>query len=277
MVAGTKTKIPFLTIETKDPHIIIRTEDLEIGYRKKQHETLIASGINIEVKEGELLAVIGVNGVGKSTFLRTLSGVQPQLSGKIFINSIDRNNIPSEKLAELISLVLTEQPLSKNLSVAELVALGRQPYTNWIGTLTPEDRKKVKQALELVNIQELQHKKCYELSDGQLQKTLIARALAQDTPIMILDEPTSHLDMYHKAQVLKLLKQLSQQTKKAIVFATHEINLALQLCDKLVLMKKGQLVQGSPQELIQKGAFDDIFPSDLIVFDSATQSFRIKS
>ncbi|GAB2772792.1 ABC transporter ATP-binding protein [Actinomadura fibrosa] len=224
-----------------------------------------------------MLAVIGVNGVGKSTFLRTLSGVQPQLSGKIFINSIDRNNIPSEKLAELISLVLTEQPLSKNLSVAELVALGRQPYTNWIGTLTPEDRKKVKQALELVNIQELQHKKCYELSDGQLQKTLIARALAQDTPIMILDEPTSHLDMYHKAQVLKLLKQLSQQTKKAIVFATHEINLALQLCDKLVLMKKGQLVQGSPQELIQKGAFDDIFPSDLIVFDSATQSFRIKS
>ena len=223
------------------------------------------------------MAVIGVNGVGKSTFLRTISGVQPQLSGKIFISGRDRSNISSEKLADLISVVLTEQPLSKNLSVAELVALGRQPYTNWLGNLTSNDRQKVKQALELVKIEEIQHKKCYELSDGQLQKALIARALAQDTPVMILDEPTSHLDMYHKAQVLQLLKKLSRQTKKAIIFATHEINLALQLCDQMILMKKNGILQGSPQELIQKGAFDDIFPSDLIVFDSASQSFKIKS
>lgn len=256
---------------------ILRTENLSIGYKKKQLEKVIASEINIDVAKGELVALIGINGVGKSTFLRTISGVQHSLSGNVFINSKDLNQIPPEELARMISLVLTEQPLSKNLGVAELVALGRQPYTNWIGSLSAEDRKMVKKALALVKIEELQDKKCYELSDGQLQKVLIARALAQNTPVMILDEPTSHLDMYHKAQVLKLLKELSVNTQKAIIFATHEINLALQLCDKIILMKPGEILQDSPQQLIRKGAFESIFPSDLIVFDPATESFRIKT
>ena len=223
------------------------------------------------------MAVVGVNGVGKSTFLRTLSGIQPALTGKVKIGGEDLDNIASENLAKKISLVLTEQPLSKNLSVAELVALGRQPYTNWIGRLTAEDRKMVKKALDLVKIGELQDKKCYELSDGQLQKVLISRALAQDTPVMILDEPTSHLDMYHKAQVLKLLKNLSQDTGKAIIFATHEINLALQLCDRIILMKPDEVIEDAPKQLIQKGHFESIFPQDLIVFDRNTESFRIKT
>lgn len=220
---------------------------------------------------------MGINGVGKSTFLRTISGIQPALSGKIEIAREEFSSISPEKLATKISLVLTEQPLSKNLSVAELVALGRQPYTNWIGTLAAEDRKMVKKALALVRIEELQAKKCFELSDGQLQKVLISRALAQNTPLMILDEPTSHLDMYHKAQVLKLLKDLSLNTRKAVIFATHEINLALQLCDKIILMKPDKVVQDTPQQLIQKGHFEDVFPEDLIVFDRTTESFRIKT
>lgn len=264
-------------MKTTATNSILRTEDLSIGYKKKQLEKIVASGINVDVAEGELVALIGINGVGKSTFLRTISGVQPSLSGSIFINSENRNEIPPENLARMISLVLTEQPLSKNLGVAELVALGRQPYTNWIGSLTAEDRNMVKKALALVKIEELQDKKCYELSDGQLQKVLIARALAQDTPVMILDEPTSHLDMYHKAQVLKLLKELSQTTQKAIIFATHEINLAVQLCDKIILMKPGEILQDTPRQLIQEGAFQSIFPSDLIVFDPTTESFRIKT
>ena len=223
------------------------------------------------------MAVVGINGVGKSTFLRTISGIQPALSGEIRLSGKELGSIASEEMATQISLVLTEQPISKNLSVAELVALGRQPYTNWIGRLTAEDRKMLKNALAMVRIEDLQQKKCYELSDGQLQKVLIARALAQDTPLMILDEPTSHLDMYHKAQVLKLLKDLSLCTHKAIIFATHEINLALQLCDKIILMKPGEVVQDTPQQLIQKGHFESIFPQDLIVFDRTTESFRIKT
>ena len=264
-----------LFIKNSGQHSILKTENLSIGYLKKKQKNLIASGINTEILEGQLVAVVGVNGVGKSTFLRTISGIQPALGGDVFIHGKNRRSISSEDLATFISLVLTEQPLSRNLSVKDLVSLGRQPYTNWIGSLSEDDTAKINKALELAQIQELKDRRCYELSDGQLQKTLIARALSQDTPLMILDEPTSHLDIYHKAQVLKLLKVLSASTGKGILFATHEINLALQLCDSIILMKKGEVQQGSPDELIARKAFENLFPKDLIVFDESTRTFRI--
>ena len=240
-------------------------------------ENLIASNIRLEVKEGELVAIIGVNGVGKSTLLRSLSGVQPPLKGEIFIGGESLKTITPGKLSELISIVLTEQPISKNLSVFELIALGRQPYTNWIGSLTDFDQEHIKNAMKMVDIEFLEHKKCYELSDGQLQKVLIARAIAQDTPLIILDEPTTHLDIYHQAYVLKLLKDLTQQTNKGILFATHEINLALQLCDRIVLMHENKVISGSPEELIRADVFSNMFPRDLIIFDKRSHSFRIKT
>ncbi len=256
-------------------NIILSTRDLQIGYRSKKTQTLIASNINIEIAEGELVGLIGINGVGKSTLLRSLTGVQEPLEGLVSIGGEDLRIIPSEKLSELISIVLTEQPISKNLSVFELIALGRQPYTNWIGTLTSRDREFINNALKLVDITDLQHKKCYELSDGQLQKVLIARAIAQDTALVVLDEPTTHLDIYHQAYVLKLLKDLTKRTNKGILFATHEINLAIQLCDRIILMQKDIVNIGSPGDLIQNGAFAKMFPADLIFFDDQSQSFKI--
>ncbi|MEP6260466.1 MAG: ABC transporter ATP-binding protein [Gillisia sp.] len=261
----------------KTSNIILSTENLNVGYRNRKEETLVASHINMEVKEGELVAIIGVNGVGKSTLLRSLCGVQEALKGEIFIGGNSLKTISSEKLAELISIVLTEQPISKNLSVFELIALGRQPYTNWIGTLNLTDLEHIKEALRLVGIESLEHKKCYELSDGQLQKALIARAIAQDTPLVILDEPTTHLDIYHQAYVLKLLKNLTQQTNKGILFATHEINLALQLCDRIVLLHDNKVTTGTPTQLIEEDVFSNMFPGDLIVFDKQSQSFKIKT
>lgn len=230
----------------------------------------------MEINEGELVGLIGINGIGKSTLLRTLGRMQPSLRGEIFVKSENLDLLSPHKLSRLISVVLTRQPIAKNLSVAELVALGRQPFTNWLGNLSFEDRQQTKNALELVDLEKLREKKCYELSDGQFQKVLIARALAQETPLIILDEPTSHLDMYHKAQVFQLLKKLSAETKKGILFATHEINLAIQLCDKIILMNNKEIIQGSPQELIEKEVFRNIFPSDLIVFDPGSQSFKVK-
>lgn len=215
--------------------------------------------------------------MGKSTLLRSLSGVQEILNGEVFINGSPLKKFSPQQLAEQISVVLTEQPISKNLSVFELIALGRQPYTNWIGTLSSNDISQIKQAIKLVDIESIQYKKCYELSDGQLQKALIARALAQDTPLVILDEPTTHLDIYHQAYVLKLLKSLSFQTKKSILFSTHEINLALQLCDRIILMQKNHVTIGSPSELIENDVFSNLFPSDLIVFDKISNSFKIKT
>jgi len=209
--------------------------------------------------------------------LRSLSGVQEILNGEVSINGSPLKKLSSQQLAEQISVVLTEQPISKNLSVFELIALGRQPYTNWIGKLSSNDISQIKQAIKLVDIESIQYKKCYELSDGQLQKVLIARALAQDTPLVILDEPTTHLDIYHQAYVLKLLKSLSFQTKKSILFSTHEINLALQLCDRIILMEKNHVTIGSPSELIENDVFSNLFPSDLIVFDKISNSFKIKT
>lgn len=262
-------------MQTEKSNIVLKTENLSIGYRKKNMVNLIASDIDIEVKPGELVAVIGVNGAGKSTLLKTLSGITQKIDGQVFITEVKLSETDPSDLAKNISIVLTEQMLSKNLSVIELVALGRQPYTNWIGRLTKNDLRKIKKAMVLVGVENLRNKKCYELSDGQMQKVLIARAIAQDTPLVILDEPTTHLDLYHKAYVLQLLKKLTRKTNKTIVFASHEINLAIQLCDKIILMQEQKVQFGTPKELLNSGAFSDLFPKGLIKFDKDSSSFKI--
>jgi len=263
-------------VNSEDSNIVLKTEDLSIGYKKKKKEQIVATNIDIAINPGELVAVIGVNGAGKSTLLKTLSGIIQSIDGDIFIDKNKLSETEPDKLAKTISLVLTEQLLSKNLSVMELVALGRQPYTNWIGRLTKNDLKKIMHAIKLVNIEDIKNKKCHELSDGQFQKVLIARALAQDTSLIILDEPTTHLDLYHKAYVLKLLQKLSKETNKAILFASHEINLALQLCDKLLILKEKKALFGTPKELISSNALNDLFPEHLIQFDKESSSFKIK-
>ncbi|APG59714.1 ABC transporter ATP-binding protein [Christiangramia salexigens] len=255
---------------------VLKTNDLSIGYKKKNLINCIARGIDFEINKGELTAVIGVNGAGKSTLLKTLSGLIQPIKGEVLINNLKLNNISPEEMAKQVSLVLTEQSISKSLSVMELVALGRQPYTDWLGRLTKTDLKNLMNAIELVNIRSIKNKKCYELSDGQFQKVLIARALAQDTSLIILDEPTTHLDLYHKAYVLKLLQRLTKDTNKAILFATHEINLALQLCDKLLIIREDRVLFGKPSKLIELDAFQDLFPGELIHFDKESSSFKIK-
>ena len=258
------------------PNSVLKTNNLSIGYKSKKTESIVASNINIELFKGELVGLIGANGIGKSTLLRTLTNVQPSIFGDVFINNIELNKLSNNKLAKALSLVLTEHITSKNLSVLELVALGRQPYTNWIGNLSTQDKEVVNNAILKTNIEDIKHKKCYELSDGQLQKVMIARALAQDTDLIILDEPTTHLDMYHKAYILNLLKSLATETNKTILFSSHEIDLAIQLCDKLVVMTEKKVVIDSPINLIKNGEFDLLFPKDLIVFDRKTESFRVK-
>ncbi len=260
----------------KDKHIILKTEDLSIGYASKKAKTIIASNINIELKKGELIGLIGANGIGKSTLLRTLTHVQNPLKGHIFLNGKNISEYLALDLAKAMSLVLTEQMASKNLSVFELIALGRQPYTNWLGNVTTEDSNVITKAMEQTNITNLKHKKCFELSDGQLQKVMIARALAQDTDLIILDEPTTHLDMYHKAYILKLLQKLAKETNKTILFSSHEIDLAIQLCDTLIVMTKNKVVTNQPCNLIKEGVFETLFPKDLITFNSDTGSFRVK-
>ncbi len=221
------------------------------------------------------MAIVGINGIGKSTLLRTLGYVQPKLSGALIIDGKPIERYSQAILAEKISVVLTEPLASKNMTVRELVALGRQPYTNWIGSLTQKDKEKIDAAMAMVEIVSLKDRLCYELSDGQLQRVLIARALAQDTSVMLLDEPTTHLDLYHKAHILKLLKSIAHSTHKTILFTTHEIDLAIQLCDSMLLLEKDNCHFGQPCELIASKAFEHIFPEDTIQFDASTGTFRV--
>lgn len=236
----------------------------------------IAKNINFGLSGGELMAIIGVNGIGKSTLLRTLGKVQPKLSGDIRINDEPLEDHKPLQLASELSVVLTEPIASRNMTVLELVALGRSPYTNWLGTLSTHDRLKIDSAIKQMELGNLQNKKCHELSDGQLQRVMIARALAQDTSIILLDEPTTHLDLYHKVQILKLLKSVANETGKTIVFTTHEIEMAIQICDKMLLLGGTENPFGQPCQLIEQKAFEKLFPADTVSFDSQTGSFRIK-
>lgn len=255
---------------------ILKTHHLSIGYTSKKSETVVASDINLELHKGEFIGLVGANGIGKSTLLRTLTKVQNPLKGDIYIQEKNIKNLSDLDLAKSLSLVLTEPIASKNMSVFELVALGRQPYTNWVGNLTDMDVTIIENAINQTNITSLKNKKCYELSDGQLQKVMIARALAQDTDLIILDEPTTHLDMYHKAYILKLLQKLAKDTQKTILFSSHDIDLAIQLCDQMIVMSSDTVVMDQPCNLISKGVFNHLFPEDLIAFDALTGNFKVK-
>ena len=255
---------------------MLSVKNLAIGYQNKVKDIAVAEAIDFSLSPGELTAIVGINGIGKSTLLRTLGNAQPRLSGSINIDKRTLENYRPQELSTKISMVLTEPIASKNMTVLELVALGRQPYTNWIGTLSQRDSTKIKEAITMLELENLTYKKCYELSDGQLQRAMIARALAQDTSIILLDEPTTHLDLYHKVTILKLLKSIAHKMQKTILFTTHEIEIAIQLCDKMLLLDGKKNPFGQPCELIEQRTFESLFPSDTVSFDANTGSFRIK-
>ncbi|WPR71267.1 ABC transporter ATP-binding protein [Flavobacterium sp. NG2] len=254
---------------------ILSTTNLSIGYTSKGAPTVIAQNLNLNLQSAKLIALIGANGIGKSTLLRTLTGIQKPLSGSVYLKDKNIEKYAPLELAQNLSVVLTEKLPPSNLTVFELIALGRQPYTNWIGKLTETDIEQVNQAMQLTQISHLATKKHYEISDGQLQKVLVARALAQDTPFIILDEPTTHLDLLHKVALFKLLKKLSQETQKCILFSTHDIDMAIQLSDEMIIITPENVVQDSPCNFISKGSFDTIFKDDHIRFDSEKGKFII--
>lgn len=256
---------------------IVETHNLAIGYKIKKELLTIARGINIKQQPQQLVALLGKNGIGKSTLLRTLTKVQPELSGKITLNGKNLQEVSAKVLSQKVSLVLTERIPESNLTVYELIALGRQPYTNWIGTLTEEDKNFIATAIDSTNTKDFIHKKHHELSDGQLQKVMIARALAQNTEIIILDEPTAHLDIHHKIEVFNLLQTLVKKFKKTIIVSTHEIQLALQLADELWLMNETGFISGDTQNLIASNKLTNLFDSELIEFDTNSKQFIIKS
>ncbi|WKW45417.1 ABC transporter ATP-binding protein [Myroides sp. JBRI-B21084] len=251
---------------------VFKVENLEIGYKNKS----LFNNLNFELKTGVLTSLLGSNGIGKSTLLKTISGLLAKKNGAISIDGKQLNQFTNADFAKMVSVVLTNENVNKDLTVFELVKLGRQPYTNWLDQLTTDDLLFIDQVLIDCEIKSLQNLKLAQLSDGQLQRSLIARAVVQNTPFIFLDEPSTHLDLYHKMRLFKLLKRLCEEKNKCILFSTHDLDLALQLSDEIMLLKDEKFYHNSTQNLINEGVFDRFFDTDAIVFDKERKQFIVQ-
>jgi len=258
---------------------IISTHDLAIGFqaiRSRHTPKTVASGIDVSLSGGEIVCLLGPNGSGKSTLIRTLTGLHAPLSGKISLYQKPLAEYNARQVARKISTVLTDRVTIGNLTVYELVSFGRSPYTGWFGSLESRDREIVEWAIESTGIEEFVDRDILRLSDGERQKVMIARALAQDTSAIMLDEPTAHLDLPNRVEIMQLLRSLAHETQKSILLSTHELDLALKAADTLWLIgREGNLVTGTPEDLVLDGTFESVFRQDSFDFDRSTGSFRL--
>lgn len=262
-------------MEAKDSETI-KIDQLSIGYPGKNAPHIVASNICTSLQCGELTCLLGTNGAGKSTLLRTLSLAQEALSGTILLEGRDIKHYSRSELATLISLVLTDRCEVEGMTVRELVELGRTPYTDFWGKLGETDEKIVEGAINMVGISNLAKRRINTLSDGERQKAMIAKALAQETPIILLDEPTAFLDFPSKVEVMQLLRRLSHDTQKSILLSTHDLELALQIADKIWLMEQGkEMVTGTPEDLSINNSLTNFFERDGIHFNPHTGLFAV--
>lgn len=251
--------------------------DVSIGYAAGKNPKIIQQNLNLSSQEGELVALIGKNGCGKSTLLRSMSCLQPILGGHILINGNNLVEMKPKERARIISIVLTDRQSAAAFTVKELISIGRDPYTGWLGSLSDTDENFIAQAIEMTNLQGFENRNIHELSDGERQRVFIARALAQNTPIILLDEPTSHLDLPNRISILLLLQKLARETGKTIFISTHELETALQIADKIWMMEKLKGVQvGTPEDMVLQNSFDKTFAHKSYEFDKEYGSFIVK-
>ena len=251
--------------------ISVSLSSLSIGYRVKGGVKTVASGIDVSLRGGELTCLIGANGAGKSTLLKTLAGFLPKLGGSIYIKGKEIAGYTQKDMSRTVGVVLTARPEAMNMTVEEVVALGRAPYTGFWGTLADGDRRIVMQSMEQVGIASLARRNIATLSDGERQKMMLAKALAQQTPIIFLDEPTAYLDYPSKVEAMLLLARLAHDTGKTIFMSTHDLELALQAADTLWLMAgDGRIRTGTPRELAASGDLSAFVERAGITFDKDT-------
>ena len=253
---------------------VLQTYNLEIGYRVGGEKKSVAAGINISLYKGELVCLLGANGKGKSTLLRTLAGNQPALAGEVKINGQEIGSVSKRKLAKLMSLVYTDHTQAGGLTVRELVELGRQPHTGFLGRLDAEDKAIVEKALADAGIAHKANDFVAELSDGERQKAMIARALAQETPIIFLDEPTAFLDVASKIETMRLLHRLARENNKAILLSSHDVSQALRLADRLITIDAaGKLNCGVTEQMVVSGELAQLFDASRIRFEAQEGNF----
>ncbi|MEG1623132.1 MAG: ABC transporter ATP-binding protein [Alistipes sp.] len=250
----------------------ISLQNITLGYGSR---TLLKA-VSAEFHSGQLTALLGRNGTGKSTLLRAITGLGALQSGTIQLCGTALTALTAQQLATCVSFVSTDKVRIANLPCQDVVALGRAPYTNWIGQMQETDRTIVTEALEQVGMRSFAHKTMDTMSDGECQRIMIARALAQQTPIILLDEPTAFLDLPNRYEICNLLRRLAHQHKKCILFSTHELDIALTLCDAVALIEPTQLHCLPTEAMVASGMIERLFSGENIHFDTATQRVLLK-
>ncbi len=253
---------------------VLKTESLSAGYRKRKSVTTVLRDVDLELHVGELVSLLGANGAGKSTLIRTICGLQPPLAGKVIIDNKDVERLTPRQLSKIIALVTTERTYAGGLTVGELVGLGRHPHTGFLGRLDEHDRQIVAAAIEKVGISHKATSYVAELSDGERQKAMIAKALAQEAPVIILDEPTAFLDVASRIEVLQLLHDLAHSEKRTILISSHDIQQSMALSDRLwIVSDSGEIVSGVTEDLILADKISLLFNNRDVAFDAATGDF----
>jgi len=253
----------------ENPSTIYSAENLTIGYQDGKKQFIVHKNLSLDIPSGQLISLLGPNGAGKSTLLRTLSGAQMPLGGMLTIGGKDLHTISAKKRSMIISVVLTDRTQIGGLTLYELVALGRQPHTGFFGRLSKKDDAIIEQALQDVGMTALKNRYVAQLSDGERQKGMIAKALVQESPLILLDEPTAFLDIVSRIEIISLLHQLAHKKNRTILLSTHDIEQALILSDQLWLLRPDKgLVCGTTEDILLNGDMDTLFDNKKILFDT---------
>ena len=256
--------------------MLLTLQNLTIGYSSRKDTCPIVCDMNASLRAGEMVCLLGPNGVGKSTLLRTLAGVQAPLSGHAKLGHDDLHKLPQRELAKRMAVVLTERVTTDAMTAHELVALGRHPHTDWSGSLRPLDHERIQWAMHATNTLGYANRNVNELSDGERQRVLIARALAQEPQVMLLDEPTAFLDLPRRVEVLQLLRRLAHESQRAFLLSTHDLDLALHIADRVWLIASdGAFEAGLPEALALSGAITRTFQNEGVAFDVNSGTFRL--
>lgn len=253
---------------------ILTAKDLRVGYANGRNQQSIVSNINFNINRPKLISIIGQNGAGKSTLIRTIGKLQEALSGKIALENISINDIEQNEWVKKVGIVLTEVSKDTTFTVYEMVALGRTIYTNWLHTLSQTDKDWITWSIHLLKIEDLLDKKFNQLSDGLRQKVILARVLAQNTKVIMLDEPTMHLDVQHTMELFQIFKNLVDQHNKTLFLTTHEIGLATRFSDEIWIIDKGKLIVNTKEKVLANKVIDQYFNSDIIKFNTETFNFE---
>ena len=255
----------------------IQLHDLSTGYRSRREEKFISQHLELAIAPGEVVMLMGPNGSGKSTLMHTMAGLLPALSGEVIISGKPLSSLKMKELARLLSLVLTERIPGGNMATSDIVAVGRYPYTGFRGSLRPEDKVVIREALTACHLDGMQERLYSTLSDGEKQRVMIARALAQETPLILLDEPTAHLDLPSRLEVTTMLRTLARSLGKSILISTHELDLALGWADTIWLMDRaGEIVSAAPEDLILDGHIERVFGAPTLSYDQERGEFSIR-